>query len=179
MGYGPVPWRVPENQYGTWKCPLGKGEAFTNHQFLGPMLLFREVCLEKIVECVEYPFCGSDVFARDHSILRYDTSWGHSLWHVRTAHVIHCFLTKLNNLWSEINNCMLVTFGMMSDLPTSDLNMIKLSHFAWVTCFFSIWETWTDFRWDFFGENSGGILGPTSPIFRGLNWDDPPSKWWV
>ena len=31
-------WYTPENKHGTWKYPLGKGETFTNHQFLGPCL---------------------------------------------------------------------------------------------------------------------------------------------
>ena len=34
---------TPENKHGTWRYPLGKGETFTNHQFLGSMFVLGGV----------------------------------------------------------------------------------------------------------------------------------------
>ncbi len=34
---------TPENKHGTWKYPFGKGETFTNHQFLGSMFVLGGV----------------------------------------------------------------------------------------------------------------------------------------
>ncbi len=52
---------TPENKHGTWKYPFGKGETFTNHQFLGSMFVLGGVLvwgiwwnLMKLYEIISY-----------------------------------------------------------------------------------------------------------------------------